>query len=166
MAGHLSNKFLTLDIETFIKNNNHVAYAISFFDGINTSSYYLTDYKDSEDMIVKCISEIMIRKYDNFKIYIHNLSNFDANFVLKILVNMGEVKPIIHENKIISLTFKMNGYLVIFRDSQQLLVSSLKSLGLSFGCIGRHVNQIRTHNIRIIFTHPLNLQKNTVFCFF
>lgn len=46
---------------------------------------------------------------------------------------MGDVKPIIHENKIISISFKMNGYLVIFKDSQQLLVRSLRSLAKSFG---------------------------------
>jgi hypothetical protein len=127
------NKFITMDIETFIKDDNHVAYTISFFDGKNTSSFYLSDYKNSEDMIINCINEIMIRKYDNYKVYIHNLSNFDANFLLKILVNMGDVKPIIHENKIISISFKMNGYLVIFKDSQQLLVRSLRSLAKSFG---------------------------------
>jgi len=121
-----------MDIETFIKNNIHVAYAISFFDGNNCNSYYLTDYKNSENMIISCIKELMIRKYDNYKVYIHNLSNFDANFLLKILVNLGEVNPIIHDNKIISITFKYNGYVVIFKDSQQMLIRSLRSLGQAF----------------------------------
>jgi len=75
----------------------------------------------------------MVREYDNWKIYIHNLSGFDANFLLKILVNLGDVKPIIHENKIISITFKMNGYVVTFKDSQQMLIGSLRNLGKSFG---------------------------------
>lgn len=122
-----------MDIETFVKNNVHIAYVITFFDGINTFSSYITDYKNSNDMIISCIKELMIRKYDNYQVYIHNLSGFDANFLLKILVNLGEVKPIIHNNKIISITFKMNGYVVTFKDSQQLLISSLRSLGLFFG---------------------------------
>ena len=121
-----------MDIETYIKNNIHIAYAMTFFDGENTNSYYITDYKDSQNMIINCIKELMIRKYDNWKVYIHNLSNFDANFLLKILVNLGEVTPIIHDNKIISITFKMNGYVVIFKDSQQMLIGSLRNLGKSF----------------------------------
>jgi len=121
-----------MDIETFIKNDVHVAFAISFFNGSNSSSYYLTDYKDSEDMIINCINELMIRKYNNYKIYIHNLSGFDANFLLKILANLGEIKPIIHDNKIISITFKMNGYVVTFKDSQQILIFSLRDLGQTF----------------------------------
>jgi hypothetical protein len=122
-----------MDIETFVKNNVHVAYAISFFNGENCNSYYLTDYKNSENMIINCINELMIKKYDNYKIYIHNLSGFDANFLLKILVNLGEIKPIIHNKKIISITFKMNGYVVTFKDSQQMLIGSLRKLAKAFG---------------------------------
>lgn len=122
-----------MDIETFIKSGVHVAFAISFYDGTNCNSYYLTDYKNSENMIINCINELMVKKYDNYKVYIHNLSGFDANFLLKILANLGEIKPIIHDNKIISITFKMNGYVVIFKDSQQMLTASLRNLAKAFG---------------------------------
>jgi hypothetical protein len=54
-----------MDIETFIKNSKHTAYAISFFNGENSFSYSLTNYKSSENMIINCIKELMIRKYDN-----------------------------------------------------------------------------------------------------
>jgi hypothetical protein len=54
-----------MDIETYVKDNIHVAYAISFFDGEHSFSYNLTDYKNSENMIINCIKELMIRKYDN-----------------------------------------------------------------------------------------------------
>lgn len=121
-----------MDIETFIKDNVHVAFAISWFDGTIANSYYMSDYKDSESMIISCIKEIMIKKYDNYKVYIQNLSGFDANFLLKIMVNLGEIKPIIIENKIISINFKMNGYIVTFKDSQQMLNVSLRELAKSF----------------------------------
>jgi len=83
-------------------------------------------------MIINCIKDLMIRKYDNYKIYIHNLSGFDANFLLKILANLGIIKPVIHHDKIISINFKYNGYEVTFRDSQQLLIGSLRSLAFAF----------------------------------
>jgi hypothetical protein len=75
----------------------------------------------------------MTKKYDNYKIYIHNLSGFDGIFLLKILAELGIVKPIIHNQKIISIGFKMNGYNVTFKDSNQLLLTSLAKLGIAFG---------------------------------
>lgn len=84
-------------------------------------------------MIIDCMKDLMVRKYNNYKVYIHNLAGFDANFLLKILVNLGIVKPIIHHGKIISINFKYNKYNVTFRDSRQLLNASLRSLGIAFG---------------------------------
>jgi len=129
----ITNKFITMDIETFIKDGIHIPYCISWFDGENTFFYYLTDYKDSNSMIINCIHELMIKKYDNYKVYIHNLARFDSIFLLKILANLGYVKPIIHNNKIISITFGLNGYIVQFRDSKQILLNPLRDLGKSFG---------------------------------
>jgi hypothetical protein len=54
-------------------------------------------------------------------------------FLLKILVNLGECKPIIHHDDIISIGFKFNGYNISFRDSQQILINSLAKLGKAFG---------------------------------
>jgi hypothetical protein len=72
-----------MDIETFIKDNVHVPFCISVYNGENKFSYCITDYKNSEDMIINCIKELMVKIYDNYKIYIHNLSRFDANFFIK-----------------------------------------------------------------------------------
>jgi hypothetical protein len=101
----LQNKFLTLDIETFIKDGAHVPYAISIFDGENSLSYYLSDFKDSNTMLITAIKSIVCKKFDNFKVYIHNMSGFDGIFLLKILAEIGFVKPIIHNDKIISIIF-------------------------------------------------------------
>ena len=129
----LVNKFITMDIETFIKDGVHIPYCISWYDGENTFSYYLTDYINSNEMIFQAISDLMIKKYDNYKVYIHNLANFDAIFLLKLLAEIGICHPIIHHDKIISIGFNMNGYVVQFRYSQQLLIGSLAKLGVSFG---------------------------------
>jgi hypothetical protein len=84
-------------------------------------------------MIKSAIKDLMIKNYDNYKVYIHNLSGFDAIFLLKILADLGEIKPIIHNEKIISIGFKFNGYNIIFKDSQQMLIVSLRNLAKSFG---------------------------------
>jgi hypothetical protein len=121
-----------MDIETFIKDGIHIPYCISFYDGENTFSYYLTDFKASEDMIISALKDLMVKKYDNYKIYIHNLANFDGIFLLKIFTNIGICKPLIHHDRIISISFTMNGYTVHFRDSHQLLLGSLLKLGKAF----------------------------------
>ena len=54
-------------------------------------------------------------------------------FVLRILADLGTVKPIIHNEKIISINFSMDEYSIIFRDSQQMLIASLRNLAKSFG---------------------------------
>jgi len=84
-------------------------------------------------MLITAISEIMVKKYDNYKVYIHNMARFDGIFLLRILANLGECSPIIHNDKIISITFRLHDYMVTFRDSQQMLIGSLRNLAISFG---------------------------------
>jgi len=84
-------------------------------------------------MITQAIKDLMIKKYDNYKIYVHNLARFDAIFLLKILINLGKVKPIIHNRELISIDFKLNDYIIAFRDSLQLLIYPLRDLAKSFG---------------------------------
>jgi hypothetical protein len=84
-------------------------------------------------MIKTAIKDLMVKKYDNYKVYIHNLARFDAIFLLKILVELGQVKPIIHNGDLISIGFKFNGYHITFKDSLKLLIVSLRNLGKVFG---------------------------------
>ena len=151
----LLNKFITMDIETFIKDNIHIPYCISWFDGEQSFSYYLTYYKNPDAMIINCMKDLMVRKYNNYKVYIHNLAGFDAYFLLKILVNLGIVKPIIHHGKIISINFKYNKYEVTFRDSRQLLNASLRSLGEAFNV------EITKSIFPYSYTHENNLNYNS-----
>jgi hypothetical protein len=83
-------------------------------------------------MIIHALKDLMIKKYDNYKVYIHNLAKFDAIFLLKILADLGYVKPIIPNDKIISISFKYKDYNITFKDSKQMLIYSLISLGESF----------------------------------
>lgn len=122
-----------MDIETFIKNGINIPYCISWQDGENSFSYYLTNFKDSDSMIIQAIKDLMVKKYDNYKVYIHNLARFDGIFLLRILANLGECKPIIHNEKLISISFKYKDYNLTFKDSLQLLIKSLRDLGKSFG---------------------------------
>jgi hypothetical protein len=83
-------------------------------------------------MLIHAITDLLIKKYDNHKVYIHNLSNFYGIFLLKILVQLGYCQPIIHNDRIISIQLNYGDYVIHFRDSQQLLIGSLANLGKSF----------------------------------
>ena len=83
-------------------------------------------------MIKQAMSDICIRKYKNYRIYLHNFSKFDGYFLIKYLAKLGYCDPIIHKGKIISCIFTYNGIKVTFLDSYLLLTSSLKKLCKSF----------------------------------
>jgi len=122
----INDKFLTLDIETTLNDENkHTPYAICFFDGVVTKSYYIADfYYNPELMFQACIKDLCIRKYKNYKVYVHNLARFDAIFLLKTLVNFANGVPVIHKGKIISIQINYNNIPIEFKDSYLLLLSS------------------------------------------
>jgi hypothetical protein len=87
-------------------------------------------------MLTQAIKDIMYKKYDNYQIYIHNLARFDGIFLLKILANLAksdDCNPIIHNGKLISISFRFKDYNITFKDSNQLLLGSLRKLAISFG---------------------------------
>ena len=132
-SSRVTNKIITLDIETFIKNGIHIPYVISWFDGEKSNSYYLVDFNSSDSLLTQAIKDLMAKKHDNYKVYIHNMAGFDAIFLLKILTELGDIKPIIHHGQLISINFKFNNYIVVFRDTLKILLASLRNLAKVFG---------------------------------
>lgn len=133
-GGATNNNFLTMDIETKLRNNTHMPYLISYYDGLESKSFYITDYINSDLMIETCIKSLMIKQYNKCNIYLHNLGNFDGIFLLKLLstITGAIVQPIFHKGRLVQITFKLNKIKVIFRDSLQLMPISLRKLAKSF----------------------------------
>src|SRR6267154_1241583 len=99
------------------------------------NKFILNDFKNSEELIITALKSIMIRKYNGYNIYMHNMAKFDIIFLLKYLVELGIVDPIIHNERIINIKFnfgKKGEYEIYFRDSYLLLTASLKKLSQSF----------------------------------
>lgn len=129
-----------MDIETKLTasdNNNNIMkpISISTYDGGNVNSFYITDFINEDTMLQKALQSITIRKYNRYKVYIHNMANLDAIFLVKIMNKIGFVTPIINKGRIISIKLvygDKHQYSVEFRDSYQLLLASLRKLGTSF----------------------------------
>jgi hypothetical protein len=137
------NNIITLDLETISKlvNNEEVLQVISccIYDGVNKTSFYLSDYKSSDDLLINAINSLLIDKYNNYKIYIHNLSSFDGIFLLRILAKLHNTKliPIIKDDKMIALNLKFGKNKITFHDSMLLLPSSLDKLSKAFNVINK-----------------------------
>jgi hypothetical protein len=129
----INNKIITFDIETYVKDGIMIPFIVCWYNGENKFYYFIKDFKNYEDMIGKAIKDLMIKKYDNYQVYIHNLGKFDGIFLLKILAELGQIKPIIHNKDIISIGFKFNNFNITFKDSLKMLIVSLRNLGKVFG---------------------------------
>jgi hypothetical protein len=60
----LTENFLTLDIETYVKDSILTVFCLGIYDGIKTNTFYLSDYENPEQLILAAIKSIMIRKHN------------------------------------------------------------------------------------------------------
>jgi hypothetical protein len=135
IAKNIVNNFITLDIETYIEDGLLTPYLICFYDGKDFFSFYLSNYNSVDEMMLDCLKSLLVRKYNYYKVYAHNMAKFDIIFILKYLVKLGKIKPIIHNGKFISVTIGYGDneqYQIEFKDSILLLLYSLNSLCSSF----------------------------------
>ena len=135
----LTNKIMTLDIETFIKYNIHVPYCISTYYDDKYKTFLLNDLNNNNNLYNSLFEYLFQSKFNQYIIYIHNSSAFDMVFLLKEICNypnVMKVNPIIKDNKFINLEifYKINNktYKISFRDSYLLLSSSLSKLSKAF----------------------------------
>lgn len=114
-----NTNFGTFDLETF-KDIDNLAkvYALGFYTKLDKSPnlFYLTDYPhyNSDQLILKCIDEMLVNKYNNYIFYVHNLGHYDIvflyNVILKYNLRKGYdyyiLKTIMRDNTIIKLDIR------------------------------------------------------------
>ena len=81
----------------------HEPYLISFHDGEITKSFFLNDYKNAQDMIISCFDSLFNNKYNGYKVYVHNLANFDSIFIIGALAGHCKMKPIMNNGRLVTL---------------------------------------------------------------
>ena len=65
----------SIDIETYVDDKGGaVPYSIGFKTEDRLFTSYLSDYDNSDDMLLDCIDKLCIVKYHNMKVYAHNMS--------------------------------------------------------------------------------------------
>jgi hypothetical protein len=140
----LTNKFLTLDLETRTIDGILSPYCVGIFDGKNSSSFYLSKFKSADEMMKSAILSLMKPKYKGYNVYIHNGSSFDLIFLLRIITQLGaKVEPLIKDGKFINIKLSWKRYIdennhekfryhINFRDSFLILPSSLRKLSKAF----------------------------------
>lgn len=127
-----STNFITMDLETRTLNNIMSIVCISYFDGTDYHSFYLKNYNSQIDMISAAFSGLCTRKYSGYRVYFHNLSKFDAVFLLKDLTTLYKIKPILRDGALIELNLNFGKGHLIIHDSLLLLPTSLEKLAKSF----------------------------------
>ena len=135
-AKNINEKFIAMDIETYNHGGVLKPYCVGVYGENLCKSFYLSDYKNQEELLKDSVNSLLSEEYNGYKIYIHNLSNFDGIFLMKILFGLGKVSPIINEGRIVSIDLEValenKNIKITFRDSYQILTSSLESLAKSF----------------------------------
>nr|YP_010697769.1 hypothetical protein P1R16_mgp27 [Porodaedalea niemelaei]WCF76665.1 hypothetical protein [Porodaedalea niemelaei] len=132
-----------MDLETRTIEGKMQPYCVSTYyedgDGIDRArSFYLNDYTTPEAMMKDAVNSLLISKFDGYKVYLHNFSNFDAVFLIRILSELGhKIRPVIRDGRIINIALdygitKYTKYTIYFRDSYLLLSSSLSTLAKNF----------------------------------
>ena len=128
----LVNYFVTMDIETLNSKGNLIPYAICASNGTQNISSFLRgrNQKDLFDSFMKQLLKMMVAMGSlRLIVYAHNFSGFDGIFLMKHLLRYGEVKPLLFNGKIMSITLQLGGgKSILFKDSYLLIPHSLRDL--------------------------------------
>jgi len=128
---NIINKIIAADTETILNpDKTMIPYLLSF-----KSTKELTNVfnKDQKELFNNFINKLLIRKYRGYNIYFHNLSGFDAFFLIKHLIYAGfDLDPMIHSGKLINLSVSKGRNYYDIKDSNLLLLQSLSKLSKSF----------------------------------
>lgn len=130
----MSDKIITMDLETREIDCCFWPYCVAIFDGNKSKKFYLTDYDNCDSMITASVKYLMKERYNKHKVYLHNFSYFDSVFLIKTLSTLSDkIVPIIRDGRIINFKFNYKKhYYLNFRDSLLLLPLSLAELAKAF----------------------------------
>lgn len=140
----------SFDLETYQDNDGFwKVYALGYYTTIDIKPtlFYLTDINkeyDSEELVLNCIDQMLVNKYNNFTFYTHNFGRYDFIFIYNILLKANDKKGFEYyklkintrEDTILKLTITLKkntkNIQIHFVDSLNLLNFSLDKLAKDF----------------------------------
>lgn len=140
-----------IDTETCQDFNNpglNKIYALGYKTNNQSEKIFFVDNNNSFDSIViNFVNELLTSKFNNYIFYCHNFGNYDAIFLIKVLLEYNQIHGetydldfIFRENTILSMTItkldnlgKPSSHKLIIRDSYAILTEKLSKLCESFG---------------------------------
>jgi DNA polymerase type B, organellar and viral len=126
-------QFITMDLETKAVNGILNPYCVSIFNGKTVSSFYITDFKDSTELLENVVKSLMKKEYNGYKVFLHNFSYFDGIFLLSIITSLSnDVKILIRDSRIIDVKVGFGKSNIFFRDSLLMIPISLAKAAKSF----------------------------------
>lgn len=112
------NKFGVLDLEVFNDDEPKV-YAGGIYTYMSEEDKPLLFYidettKDSYDLVLTIINEMLRPKYKGIIFYCHNFSRYDFNFILPVLLDYNakhetdifKIEPVFKNNTVLQLTIR------------------------------------------------------------
>ena len=101
-----SYKVITMDLETYNDGGVLTPYCISLYDGKSFKFFYYSDYNSADELIRGAIKYLMQRRYNGYRVYMHNFSKFDGVFIVKYLPEFSDrVNIIVRGTDIIKVNF-------------------------------------------------------------
>lgn len=135
----LLESFVTMDVETIKQGNQLVPYLINAYNGSDHITSYANTALNQKVLFSSFFNKLLtfISSKSSLLVYAHNLSSFDGVFLLNHLIPYGEVKPLYHNGRLMSIKIKLNtiaggggyeGKTIIFKDSYLLFPYPLRNL--------------------------------------
>jgi hypothetical protein len=122
-----------MDLETKAIDGVLNPYCVSIFNGKTVSSFYITDFKDSNELLENAVKSLMKKEYNGYKVFLHNFSYFDGIFLLSIITSLSnDVKILIRDSRIIDVKVGFGKNKIYFRDSLLMIPIGLAKAAKSF----------------------------------
>ena len=180
ISGYLGNlhysdyKIGTMDLEAYVdKYNISKVYALGFYTKNSINTYYINKNLDSDQLIIKCLDDILKEKYNQYTFYVHNFARFDVTFILRIIVSLHENDPktynydlLLRDNEIICLTISKTHYISATNTKKQIKKTYHIKIVDSYNILQNSLNDLcktyKPSTVKTLFPYNF-VNENTIF---
>lgn len=151
-------RYGVIDLETYFSSKGYnEVYAAGFcvaskntdVDSGTSKMFYINNNLDGGQVVLQLIDSLLTSEYHNYKFYAHNLSGYDAPFILKVLKDYN--KSMNEE------IYKLN---IIFRDAK--IISMAISKKFSVNTTGKGISKKKANDMSNKVNNKTKVYKITI----